>query len=122
MLTLTYQTDTSENVSLSGPLDAVSISANRDLGAELATLQTEHIVLDLKDVPFMDASGLGLLSYLFKRLTETGRSLELANVQVQPLGFLNRLGVASIFGLEAIAETGALPGIALEEAVQQKAA
>jgi anti-anti-sigma factor len=86
---------------LRGGLDSEASTALRDSLAALATVQAREVVIDLSHVTFIDGSGLGALSFLFKRLSARGRRLTLAGVSGQPLAMLRHLGLAKIFGVDA---------------------
>lgn len=93
-----YQTDTTHTVPFIGPLDAITTSTVKPKITEILEGNAETIILDLSEVPFMDSSGLGLLSFLFKSLRTTGRQLQFVNLIGQPLRFLEQLGLLHVFG------------------------
>ncbi len=84
---------------LSGVLDG---EAALSLRARLETLAAAagDVVIDLKDVSFIDGSGLAAIAFLFKRMVRQGRRLTVA-AEGQPLAMLRDLGLASLLGLPA---------------------
>ena len=85
---------------LRGGLDSEASRTIGDSLAALAAVEAREVVIDLSHVTFIDGSGLGALSFLFKRLTARGRRLRLAGVSGQPLAMLRHLGLARSFGVD----------------------
>ncbi|MEH6403914.1 MAG: STAS domain-containing protein [Sneathiella sp.] len=106
-----YQTDTTHTVPFIGPLDAITTATVKPKIAEILAGNAETIILDFSKVSFMDSSGLGLLSFLFKNLRTTGRQLQFVNLIGQPLKFLEQLGLLHVFGYT--------PGIQVGETHQE---
>ena len=100
---------------LKGGLDSEASRTMRDSLVALAAVEARDVVIDLSHVTFIDGSGVGALSFLFKRLTARGRRLSLTGVSGQPLAMLRHLGLAKTLGVK---EQGArrsffsIPGIA----------
>jgi anti-anti-sigma factor len=84
-------------VSLSGEMDAYGCS---QIGSELENLLdadvVQHISLNIDKVTFLDSSGVGVIVFLFKRLTSSGGTLELSNVNGQPKELIKLLRVGSV--------------------------
>jgi anti-anti-sigma factor len=57
----------------------------------------KHIVLDLKEVPFMDSSGLGVLVTLYVSGRSRGCKIELANVSAAMRTLLGMTNLLSLF-------------------------
>ncbi len=68
-------TDGRSIVHVSGELDAYTAARLRDSLAGLISAGSRHIVVDLADVSFMGASGLGVLVGAGKRLRRDGGKL-----------------------------------------------
>ena len=85
---------------LRGGLDSEASRTIHDSLAALAAVDAHEVVIDLSHVTFIDGSGLGALSFLFKRLTARGRRLRLAGVSGQPLAMLRHLGLARSLGVD----------------------
>ena len=85
---LTQNTLTSDGnalLHLKGEFDAPGTQSVRNqLEAVVELDQHEHVVLDLSHVIFIDSSGVGAIVFLFKRLKQQNRSLEIIGVQGQP--------------------------------------
>jgi anti-sigma B factor antagonist len=60
-------------------------------------LDEKHIILDLKEVPFMDSSGLGTLVTLYVSGRTRGCKLELANVSQALRTLLGMTNLLSLF-------------------------
>lgn len=104
-------TPTSLQVSLHGPLDAVSVARDRDAADRIVDAASDALVISLTGVGFVDASGLGFLTHVAKRAAAKGCALRLENVAGQPYEFLSKLGLCDVFGFtratspEVVAET-----------------
>lgn len=86
---------------LKGGLDSEASRTMRDSLVALAAVEARDVVIDLSHVTFIDGSGVGALSFLFKRLTARGRRLSLTGVSGQPLAMLRHLGLAKTLGVKA---------------------
>ena len=84
---------------LSGAFDADGVTAQRSTLEALADSPARRVVLDLSDVLSMDGSGIGALSFLFKRLTARRRKLVLNGVAGQPLAMIGELGLLRTLGI-----------------------
>lgn len=85
---------------LRGGLDSEASRSMRDSLVALAAVEAKDVVIDLSHVTFLDGSGVGALSFLFKRLASRGRRLALAGVSGQPLAMLRHLGLAKTLGIQ----------------------
>lgn len=63
------------------------------------------VVLDCRDVTFMDSMGLRVLVQLRQTLTEAGRTLTLANASTPVRRVLQLAGVIAFFGLDTDAQS-----------------
>ncbi len=99
---------------LRGGLDGEASRAMREGFSALASVEAREVVIDLSNVTHLDGSGVGAISFLFKRLAARGRRLTLAGVGGQPLAMLRHLGLARALGLEEERKGFflALPGLA----------
>ena len=84
-------------VQVSGVLDGEA-ALNLRARLELLAAAGGNIVMDLKDVSFIDGSGIAAIAFLFKRLILRGRRLTVAATG-QPLAVLCDLGLAAQLGL-----------------------
>lgn len=78
-----------------GNLDMTSVKRNLAVFDELASAD-QSIVVDLQRVSRIDASGLGALVSLKRRLTESGHDLHVINTNGQPSELMSKLGVTGI--------------------------
>ncbi|MCR9257710.1 MAG: STAS domain-containing protein [Alphaproteobacteria bacterium] len=91
MLSTIVQTGSTVSVKMVGAMDALGVAQDRDVVARILAGGPEAVTLDLAGVPFMDASGLGLVAHIVKRCRETGTAFDLSNVKGQPAEFLGKL-------------------------------
>lgn len=92
------ETGSELQVSLNGPLDAVSVARDRDAADRIVDAASDSVVISLTGVGFVDASGLGFLTHIAKRAAAKGCALRLENVAGQPSDFLSKLGLCDVFG------------------------
>ncbi len=85
---------------VSGVLDGDAALKLRARLAAVAAASGGDVVVDLKDVSFIDGCGIAAIAYLFKRLALHGRHLTVA-ANGQPLAMLRDLGIAAQLGLPA---------------------
>lgn len=97
---------------LRGALDAAGSNELRESLAGLAVIDAREVVIDFSAVAFMDGSGVGAISYLFKRLNARGRRLTLCGVSGQPLAVFRSLGLARPLGIDANAGHRSLRALA----------
>jgi anti-anti-sigma factor len=86
------------SVRVSGVLDGDAALNLRTRFAALAATAGGDVEMDLKDVSFIDGSGIAAIAFLFKRLAVNGRPLTVAATG-QPLALLRDLGIAAQLGL-----------------------
>jgi anti-sigma B factor antagonist len=80
---------------VSGDMDAgLMVSLRADL--ELLAQGDGNVEIDMKNVSFIDSSGIGGLVFLYKRLVKQGRSLTVKNVNSQPLQMFNYLQLTEL--------------------------
>jgi len=80
---------------LSGEMDALGCSKIREDLESVAEQQNQHTILDINQINFIDSSGIGAIVFLFKRLKEQGRTLEIIGVQGQPQELMTLLRIDS---------------------------
>ena len=85
---------------LAGPLDGIALASDRTAGEILANAATDALHLDLKNVPYLDTSGVGFLVQVLKRLGASGRSCTIRNASGQPADLLTALRLNTAFGVE----------------------
>lgn len=80
-------------IHLSGEMDAMGCSKIRPDLEKVSNQQHLHTVLDINKISFIDSSGIGAIVFLFKRLKEQGRSMEIVGVQGQPQELMKLLRI-----------------------------
>ena len=90
-------------IKLSGEMDALGCSKIRPNLEALARQQHRHTVVDINQISFIDSSGIGAIVFLFKRLKEQGRSMEIIGVQGQPQELMKLLRIDSAIPLSIAA-------------------
>ena len=84
-------------VRLTGELDQCSASGiRRDLDQMLLDPRVRHLVIDLKDTPFMDSSGLGVILGRYRMLRERGGTVSLMHLSPQVKRVYDLSGMARI--------------------------
>ncbi len=84
-------------VRLTGELDQCSASGiRRDLDQMLLDPRVRHLVIDLKDMPFMDSSGLGVILGRYRMLRERGGTVSLMHLSPQVKRVYDLSGMARI--------------------------
>lgn len=88
-------------IKLSGEMDALGCGTIRP-NLERITAQTQpHIIIDISLISFIDSSGIGAIVFLFKRLKEQGRSMEIIGAQGQPKELMLLLHIDSAIPVNA---------------------
>ena len=84
-------------VRLAGELDQCSASdIRRDLDQMLLDPRVRHLVIDLKDMPFMDSSGLGVILGRYRMMQERGGTVSLMHLSPQVKRVYDLSGMARI--------------------------
>lgn len=83
---------------LSGEMDAQGcVDIRPSLEQVSESEQRSNVVIDLKQVSFLDSSGIGAIVFLFKRLKAKGRALEIVGVQGQLRELMELLRIGTRF-------------------------
>lgn len=93
-------------IPIHGRFDAMHVRKMDDLLQETVFDKSGDVILDLKDVTFMDSSGIGAIIYLYKRLTANDRALALRQVHGQPLKITRLTGLDQVMLVEEYTEEG----------------
>jgi len=81
-------------IKLYGEFDALgSAEIRADLEAIALQASPQHVFLDLQEVIFIDSSGVGAIVFLYKRLRETSRLLNITGAHGQPRQLLELLRI-----------------------------
>ena len=95
-------TDDTLMIKLSGEMDAHGCSEIRPELEKITEQKQPHIVIDVSMVSFIDSSGIGAIVFLFKRLKEQKRTMELIGVQGQPKELMILLRMDSAIPLQCV--------------------
>ena len=88
------QVDSGYSVKLAGEFDAAGCRQVREqLEAVVDKCGNKMLSMDIRDVSFIDSSGIGAIVFLFKRIRAAGGDLRLTNVHSQPQELLTLLRV-----------------------------
>lgn len=84
-------------ISLTGEIDHHSARRYMDaISNKLETYMPEVCVLDLKDIPFMDSSGIAVLINALRHMERLGGKLFVSNMNPQPLRVFHAAGMEKI--------------------------
>lgn len=85
-------------IELRGELDESSAAGiRRQLDEELAGRQVyNNVLFDMRGVPFMDSTGIGMLLGRYKLLKQAGKNMFITNVGPQLDRVLNTVGIYTI--------------------------
>lgn len=88
-------------ISLSGELDH---HGAKEVMTAAASVLDEHVprscVIDMKDVSFMDSSGIALILNVNKKMNNIGGRLAVANVAKQPMKVIRASGIERIINIK----------------------
>ena len=85
---------------LSGELDVDGASQLREAALELVTEAPSNLVLDVRDLDFIDSTGVGVLVAILKRLRAGGFDLILRAPRERVHHVLDLTGLAKVFTVE----------------------
>ncbi len=98
------QADDTAVISVSGALDLASSPALEEELQRVAQLDVQVVVVDLRNLEFMDSTGLSVLVRAHQRAEENGRRLGLVNGSQQVQRLLTLTGVADRLTLTDVPE------------------
>ena len=90
-------------IKLDGDMDAAAMAELKPLFEELAACG-EDVRLDMRNVGFIDSSGVGGIVFLFKRLTAQGLRLETTRLKGQPQRLFLHLDLAFLIAADEPSE------------------
>ena len=90
-------------IKLSGEMDALGCSKIRPNLQQITEQQHSHTVVDINEINFIDSSGIGAIVFLYKRLKQQGRSMEIVGVQGQPRELITLLNIDSAISVSTAA-------------------
>ena len=89
----------------SGDLDAESCNKFRESLSDLAdNPKFANLSINLKEVAFLDSSGIGLIVFLYKKLKTKEVDLELTHVHGQPLELTSLLRIDKVIPISTSLE------------------
>lgn len=89
-----FESDTNTLVlSVQGDMDAVGCRDIQPTIDEVIEQEHSQVHIDLAQVAFLDSSGIGAIVYLYKRLIEKERTMQIQNAHGQPLELLKLLRI-----------------------------
>ena len=92
---------------LHGEFDALgSADIRQELEAIALQTKPELVFLDLQNVTFVDSSGVGAIVFLYKRLRENSRKLEITGAHGQPRELLELLRIHKAIPVALGSEVG----------------
>lgn len=83
-------------VKLSDDFDSNLAEEARKEFKRITTPSTKNVILDLKNVEFIDSSGVGAIVFLYKRLRCEGFDLTISHPQEQPYELFKLLRIDKI--------------------------
>jgi stage II sporulation protein AA (anti-sigma F factor antagonist) len=87
-------------VAITGDLDLTTADSLRErLDDLIVRYPDKDLILDLKDVPFIDSSGLGVILGRYRRLQDRGRRMGLIGVRANVRSVLDVAGVSRIISV-----------------------
>lgn len=87
-------------VRLSGELDQCTAgSVRRDMDHLLQDMRIRHLVIDMRDMPFMDSSGIGVILGRYRQLSLRGGTVSLMHLSPQVKRIYDLAGMAQVIPL-----------------------
>jgi anti-anti-sigma factor len=80
-------------VTIPPEFDGYAVDQHRDALHRLVESEYQDICLNFESTHFIDSSGIGVIVFLFKRLTNAEKQLSLINVAGQPQKLMSMLHV-----------------------------
>ena len=96
---VTARTDDAAMVRVMGELDLATAPQLREVLTDLAALGGLQVTLDLRELAFIDSSGLSVLVTGLKRLREAGGDLALRSPNPATMKALEITGLTSVFAI-----------------------
>jgi len=96
------ESDNKLTIKLAGEMDALGCSQIRPNLEQITQQNQSHIIIDINNVNFIDSSGIGAIVFLFKRLKEQSRTMEIIGVQGQPKELMLLLRMDSAIPLQCM--------------------
>ena len=94
-------------IEIDGDMDAMMVKQIRSKFEDVVNIDEGNVTLDMSRVEFIDSSGLGAIVFLFKRLTASGRKLDIKGVHGQPRDLFTFLRVDQAISVQTFTDTEA---------------
>ncbi|MFZ7943215.1 MULTISPECIES: anti-sigma factor antagonist [Bacillaceae] len=93
-------------VRVGGEIDAFTAPKLRDELASLAEGENQTIIVNLKDVSYLDSTGLGVFVGVFKQMKKNGGELQLVELSDRLKRLFQITGLSHIMNISVNAEGG----------------
>lgn len=94
-------TGTALSIAIAGNMDADGCCSIRD---QLEVLSMQHqckiVILDLRQVAYIDSSGIGAIVFLFKRIHAAGGHFRLSGVSGQPRELMEQFNISRTIDIQ----------------------
>lgn len=79
----------------------VNVQSVTDLADRISGSETGSsvVTIDMSSITLLDGAGIGAVAYLYRRITASGRRVEVNGARGQPLAYMNELGLAPVLNL-----------------------
>lgn len=84
-------------VKITGELDVTSVAGLRAILDPVVDQAPDGLVVDMADVRLIDSSGVGVLVYLYRRVSASGRPFAVRGATQQPLSILRLMKLDHLF-------------------------
>nr|WP_263324196.1 anti-sigma factor antagonist [Neobacillus sp. Marseille-Q6967] len=101
-----HQNDNQIYVQVAGEIDAYTATKLREELLPLAEGKNKRITVNLKDVSYLDSTGLGVFVGLFKQLSKNEGELELVELSDRLKRLFEITGLSNIMKISANSEDG----------------
>jgi anti-sigma B factor antagonist len=101
-----HQRDEEIVVLVAGEIDAYTAPKLREELLSLAAAGNKSITVNLKDVSYLDSTGLGVFVGLFKQLKENGGELKLTHLSDRLKRLFEITGLSNVMSISSTSEEG----------------
>jgi len=101
---VTQQVEKEVSIALSGEIDVYTAQKLRDSLLPLTLDAGTNIKVDLKNVTYMDSTGLGIFINVLKSAKENNSSLQLVNLQKRVYRLFSITGLDQVIDISALSQ------------------